>query len=142
MAKIESANVYVNKGYSSNFSLLEAGLFLRIDVAVKVVRNETALQIINRIYSMYPNHSKSEKRRMVENELVGKMVMSNYVKCAYYTIESVLFDIPLDKYFFFANNTEVNIVDYYQKTYGITISLKQPLLKAIYGRNRKHKKEA
>jgi hypothetical protein len=79
---------------------------------------------------------------MVENELVGKMVMSNYAKCAYYTIESVLFDIPLDKYFFFANNTEVNIVDYYQKTYGITISLKQPLLKAIYGRNKKQKKEA
>jgi len=39
MVTIDSAKVYIYKGYSSNFSLLEAGLFLRLDAAVKVVRN-------------------------------------------------------------------------------------------------------
>lgn len=31
------------KGYSSNFTLLEGGLFLRMDPAFKMVRNETVL---------------------------------------------------------------------------------------------------
>lgn len=105
MVNIESAKVYIYKGYSSNFSLLEAGLFLRIDAAVKVIRNETALEVINGIYSKYPNLNKQEKRRIVEMELIGKMVMANYGKCAHYIIESVVYDVPVDKYFFTCNNT-------------------------------------
>ena len=36
--KVESARLFVYKGYSSRFSLLEDGLFLKIDPATKVVR--------------------------------------------------------------------------------------------------------
>lgn len=40
---LESAQVTVFKGYSSNFSLLETGLYLQVDSAVKIVRGDTVL---------------------------------------------------------------------------------------------------
>ena len=40
---LEGAKVTVFKGYSSNFTLLENGLYLRMDPAVKIVRGETVL---------------------------------------------------------------------------------------------------
>jgi len=73
-------------------------------------------------------------------ELIGKMVMANYGKGTYYVIEEVVYDTPIEKYFFVHNNTEINLIDYYQKTYGISISLKQPLLRAASNRISKLKK--
>lgn len=64
--KLDSAKVIVYKGYSSNFSLLEGGLFLRIDPAVKIVRNETVLEVINKIYVANKGMEKMEKRNLVE----------------------------------------------------------------------------
>ena len=86
MTDIESVKVKIYRGYTTNFSLLEAGLFLSIDTATKVIRNETVFDVINRIYSDNPTMIKSEKRRLVENEIVGKMVMANYGKNAHYVI--------------------------------------------------------
>jgi hypothetical protein len=63
--QLESAKVLVYKGYSSNFTLLEGGLFLRMDPAVKIVRSETALDVINRIYTLNSSLSKQEKRLAV-----------------------------------------------------------------------------
>ncbi len=40
---LECARVTVFKGYSSNFTLLENGLYLRMDSAVKIVRGDTVL---------------------------------------------------------------------------------------------------
>ena len=98
--KLDSAKLIIYKGYSSNFSLLEDGLFLKIDPAVKIVRNESVLEVINRIYGENGNLSKMEKRILVEKELVNKQVMANYGKNYYYVVDSVLFDCSLESYTF------------------------------------------
>lgn len=37
--KLPGANVTVFKGYSSNFALIENGLYLRVDPLMKIIRN-------------------------------------------------------------------------------------------------------
>ena len=39
-------------GYKANFMLLEGGIFLRVDTARKIVRNQTVLDYINEVYNM------------------------------------------------------------------------------------------
>ena len=111
---LESAKVTVFKGYSSNFSLLDEGLFLRMDPSVKVVRQETVLDVIDIIYNRNKGLSKLEKRNMVEKELIGKQIMSNYGKNMYYCIDSVLFDTPLDRHFFYRGQEKINLTQYYK----------------------------
>jgi hypothetical protein len=136
--QLDSAKVIVYKGYSSGFSLLEAGLFLRMDPAVKIVRNETALDIINRVYALNSSLSKQEKRLVVSQELVGKMVMTNYGRNAYHIIEEVLFETSLEGHTFQDGSETLNLLQYYKKHYGIDIvATRQPLLKAANNRKAK-----
>ncbi len=74
---------------------------------------------------------KTEKRLLVEEELIGKMVMANYGKNRCYVIESVVFDVALESYQFTHDGRTVNMLEYYSHTYDITIqSKRQPLIKA------------
>lgn len=137
---MESARVLIYKGYSSSFTLLEKGLFLRIDPAVKIVRSETVLDVINRIYSLSNGLSKQEKRLAVERELIGKMVMANYGKNQYHVIDSIVFDVLIDGYTFFNGREDINLLQYYQDAYGIEIeSKRQPLVKAEIDKKDKEK---
>ena len=40
-------------GYKANFMELEKGIYLRIDTAKKIVRNQSVLQAINEIYKLH-----------------------------------------------------------------------------------------
>ena len=40
-------------GYKANFMLLEGGIYLRVDGAKKIVRNQTVLDFINEIYNLH-----------------------------------------------------------------------------------------
>ena len=40
-------------GYKANFMLLEGGIYLRVDGAKKIVRNQTVLDYINEIYNLH-----------------------------------------------------------------------------------------
>ena len=83
------------KGYSSNFTLLESGLYMRIDPAVKIVRGDTVLEYIHSLYKLNSSLSKEEKRKAVEAALIGKMVMANYGKNKYYVIDGIEFETTL-----------------------------------------------
>ena len=72
-----------------------------MDPSIKVVRQETVLDLIDTIYSRKKDLSKLERRNIVEKELIGKQVMANYGKNMYYYIDSVLFDTPLNHYCFY-----------------------------------------
>lgn len=41
-------------GYKANFMQLEKGIYLRVDTAKKIVRNQTVLQFINQLYRNNP----------------------------------------------------------------------------------------
>lgn len=56
---LPGANVTIFKGFSSNFTLLENGLFLRVDPMMKIIRNETVLDVINNVYKRYSSAGKA-----------------------------------------------------------------------------------
>lgn len=84
--KLEGADVTVYRGYSTSFSLLESGLFLKVDPTVKIIQSESALDVINKIYKRNAALSKTEKRLLIEEELIGKSVMANYGRNLCYRI--------------------------------------------------------
>lgn len=63
---LNGANVTVYKGFSTNFALLENGLYLKVDPIMKIIRSETVLDVINGLYKTNANASKTEKRLIVE----------------------------------------------------------------------------
>lgn len=65
--ELPGAKISVFQGYSSNFCLLEGGLFLKVDPTMKIIQSESALDLINRIYKINSSLSKAEKRMLVEH---------------------------------------------------------------------------
>ena len=59
---LDGAEVSIFRGYSSSFLQLEGGLFCRIDPAVKVVRSESVLDVVNAVYKRNSAFSREEKR--------------------------------------------------------------------------------
>ena len=45
-------------GYKANFMRLEGGIYLRVDGAKKIVRNQTVLDYINEVYNLNKNKEK------------------------------------------------------------------------------------
>ena len=46
-------NLVMFSGYKVNFMELERGIYLRVDTAKKIVRNQTVLQFINETYKLH-----------------------------------------------------------------------------------------
>ena len=112
-------------GYKANFVLLEKGYFLRIDPAKKIVRNDTCMNIIDKIYSGNKDKGKEEKRQLVRSALVDKVVMSSYGKTRYYRITDILFSelssVKLEN--------DMSLLNYYLTKYNLDIvNKRQPLL--------------
>lgn len=73
--------------------------------------------------------------------MVGKMVMANYGKNKYYTIESILFDSSLDVFTFHDGKKIINLLQYYKTTYNIQVkNTKQPLVKVLGNKKDKNEK--
>ena len=54
----EIDNLRMYKGYTSTFMELEKGMFLKVDTARKIVRKDTVLETINRLYQAHANKDK------------------------------------------------------------------------------------
>jgi hypothetical protein len=84
------------------------------------------------MYKINSSLSKTEKRMLVEQELVGKTVMANYGRNRCYRIEGISFDTNLETLQFTIKDRTVNILEYYTRTYDIMVlAKKQPLLQAV-----------
>lgn len=53
-------------GFKANFVKLEAGYFLRVDSAKKVVRNETVLDFIDNFYKQHEGKDREDKRQLLK----------------------------------------------------------------------------
>lgn len=53
-------------GFKSNFVQLEKGIFLRVDAAKKIVRNQTVLDFIDQLYGIHRDKDKDEKRLLLK----------------------------------------------------------------------------
>ncbi len=120
-------NLMMFSGYRSNFVLLEKGYYLRVDSAKKIVRNQTVLQVIDEVYKFHQDKDKDEKRTILQGELQGKIVMTNYGKTSYHRIEEVVFQ---DLESIQLEDASMSLREYYLTKYNISIrNPKQPLLR-------------
>ena len=126
-------NLMMFSGYRSNFVLLENGFYLRVDSAKKIVRNQSVLDIIDEIRHRNKELDKEEKRNLLRTELIGKVIMTNYGKTAYYRIEDIIFeDIDSIK----LEDASISLKEYYERKYNMEIkNHRQPLLK-VQGRRK------
>ena len=79
-------------GFKANFMSLERGVYLRVDTAKKIVRNQTVLDYINEIYAQNKHKERDEKRLILKTELLGKIIMTNYGKARYLKVIDVIFE--------------------------------------------------
>lgn len=119
-------NMKMFSGFKANFMLLERGIYLRVDSAKKIVRNETVLECINNVYAKNKTKERDEKRNAVKEELIGLTVMTNYGKIRYVKIIDVLFE-TVDEVKL--NGTETTLRKFYEDKYHKKIeNPKQPLI--------------
>jgi len=74
-------------GFKANFVLLEKGIFLRVDSAKKIVRNQTVLEYIDEIYKKNESKDREDKRNLVQSLLKNQIIQVNYGNGRYYKIE-------------------------------------------------------
>lgn len=87
----EIDNLIMYSGFKANFVSLEGGIFLRVDSAKKIVRNQTVLQFINEMYEKNREKDRDDKRNIVRNALVNQIVQVNYGNSKYYKIEDIVY---------------------------------------------------
>lgn len=63
-----------------------------MDISHKVVRKDSILSMIRKIYVNNEGKSKDEKRRMVSDLSRGKIVLAHYGNQRYYKVTDVIFD--------------------------------------------------
>ncbi|XP_059910115.1 piwi-like protein 2 [Gadus macrocephalus] len=111
-------------GYTTSIKRTDGGLFLSVDVAHKVLRNDSVLNAMNIIYQQSTEYFQDECAK----ELVGSIVITRYNNRTYRIDDIEWKKAPKDA-FTLADGSNTTFVDYYSKNYGITIKeLDQPLL--------------
>ena len=113
-------------GVKANFMKLEKGIFLRVDSARKIVRNETVLDFINSVYAANRDKDRDVKRSILKDQLVGQTIMTNYGKTRYLRVVDVIFETVDEAKL---ENSETTLREFYDQKYNRKINhAKQPLL--------------
>jgi hypothetical protein len=106
---------------------LQGGIFLRVDTARKIVRDDYVLDAINSIYRLHKEKDKEDRRNEVRKVLNNAIIMTSYGKCSFYRILDVVFDKSVNDVR--VSNEIPTLKDYYSKKYNINIKNDtQPLL--------------
>ncbi|GAB0095298.1 Protein argonaute-3 [Sergentomyia squamirostris] len=110
-------------GYVTSVDTFEGGLMLNMDVSHRRLSSMTVRELMSDIHNKYPN----DFHKQVKAALIGKVVLTRY-NYETYTVHEVDFTLsPKDK--FLRNGQEIDYVEYYRRSYNITVKdLNQPLL--------------
>ena len=144
--EIEQTKLLIYHGFHTSFNNYDGGFFLRIDISHKIVRTDTVLQLIDRIYNDERNQerAKDEKRRLVKEALVGKVVLAMYGNYRYWRIDDVLFDKDCNTFLLDEaaeqpdKKYNMTLVEYYKEKYNMEIRKpRQPLLMHIQTKTNK-----
>ena len=111
-------------GYVTSVQQFEGGVMLCCDVSHKVLRTQTAYQLIKDVLAQKP----ADTQGSVLKALLGAVVLTRYNnKC--YKVDDIDWEMSPGSKFVDHNGEEKSFVDYYKKHYGITIKdEKQPML--------------
>uniref|UniRef100_A0A8B9BPT5 Piwi-like protein 2 n=1 Tax=Anser brachyrhynchus TaxID=132585 RepID=A0A8B9BPT5_9AVES len=111
-------------GYSVSIRRRDGGLFLQVDTVHKVIRSDSVLASMHAIYQQNATGFQDECTK----QLVGSVVITRYNNRTY-RVDDIDWDKTPRDSFTLASGEEITFVDYYSKTYGITVrELDQPLL--------------
>jgi aubergine-like protein len=118
----EGVEVEVWSGFNPTISLFENQILLNLSVVNRVIRHETALELLNSV-----GKENSNAREAIETTFKGLTVVTRYNGDKTFTIEGIdLEKNPNDK--FETKDGLVSYVDYYQRKYNRKINTNQPLL--------------
>jgi len=111
-------------GYVTAVQQYEGGVMLCCDVSHKVLRTQTAYQLLKDVVNQKP----SDVQGAVLKALLGSIVLTRYNnKC--YKVDDIDWDMSPASKFVDHNGEEKSFVDYYKKHYGIEIKdVKQPMI--------------
>ena len=130
MDKTPIDNLVMYNGFKSNFVELERGIYLRVDAAKKIVRNQTVLEFIDHIVNINKDKEKDERRMIIKEKLINQTVMSNYGRTVYHRITDLKFE-DMSTINITTPEETMNLLEFYKKKYNITINKpKQPLVVA------------
>ncbi|XP_014748405.1 PREDICTED: piwi-like protein 2 [Sturnus vulgaris] len=121
---LQKYSLHIWPGYAVSIRKKDRGLFLMVDAIHKIIRSESILSVMQTI------HSQSQRTFQEEciKQLVGCVVMTRYNNRTY-RVDDIDWDKTPKDTFTLASGQEITFVEYYSKTYGITIrELDQPLL--------------
>ncbi|CAG9317621.1 unnamed protein product [Blepharisma stoltei] len=122
--QIPGLGLEVWQGYTASFAHHYDRMLLNIDFASKIIRNMTALGLIQEIKA----NSGPNWKQAIEDQLYGLIVMAGYGNYRCYRIEGIDFESSPTSTFL-RNKVEVSYQNYYFEQYEVTIrDLRQPLL--------------
>ncbi|XP_071435063.1 piwi-like protein 2 [Pithys albifrons albifrons] len=111
-------------GYAVSIQKKDGGLFLMVDSIHKIIRSKSVLLLMKTIHSQ----SQVTFQDQCIKELVGSVVITHYNNHTY-RVDDIAWDTTPKDTFTRASGEKITFVEYYRRTYGITISdLNQPLL--------------
>lgn len=124
---IEGQPLVLWPGYYTSVDISKIGLQITIDSCFKLLRTDTVLDYMDEI--IFKNGPRG--RRLITEELVGKIVMARYGMNATYKIEDILFHESPMSTFSDSENHTITYLEYYSKRYQQTIERDgQPLILA------------
>uniref|UniRef100_A0A4X1SML5 Piwi like RNA-mediated silencing 3 n=2 Tax=Sus scrofa TaxID=9823 RepID=A0A4X1SML5_PIG len=112
-------------GYVTSVLPYETGLTLCADVIHKVLRMETAYDLISRIHEKAEGKDVKEK---IFKKLVGSSVLTKYNNKTY-RVDDIAWKMSPRSKFIKSDGSEISFVDYYRERYGTVVTtFNQPLL--------------
>ncbi|XP_074839581.1 piwi-like protein 4 [Carettochelys insculpta] len=112
-------------GFAVSITRYENRVMLSADVSHKVLRSETVLQFMTRLYTRI---ERSCFLQTCEKELVGLIVLTRYNNKTY-RIDDIDWCVKPADTFLKSDGTEITYTDYYKQQYDITLTdLNQPML--------------
>jgi len=111
-------------GYVTAVQEFEGGIMLCCDVSHKVLRTQTAYELLKDIV----NQKVPDMRAAVQKALLGAVILTRYNnKC--YRVDDIDWEMTPSSTFTDHNGVEKSFIDYYKKHYNISIKdSKQPML--------------
>uniref|UniRef100_A0A8C5RCH7 Piwi-like protein 2 n=1 Tax=Laticauda laticaudata TaxID=8630 RepID=A0A8C5RCH7_LATLA len=111
-------------GYATSIRRTDGGLFLLVDAVHKVIRNDSVLNVMHRIYQQSRENFQDECTK----QLIGNVILTRYNN-KNYRIDDIDWNKTPQNSFTMSDGKEITFLEYYSKNYGITIrELDQPLL--------------
>ncbi|XP_076435020.1 piwi-like protein 1 [Babylonia areolata] len=116
----------VMSGFQTSILRYESDILLDIDVAHKILRQQTVLDHMSRIQQECRGDERLTQKR-IEKEIIGAIVMTRYNNKTY-TVDDIDWDKRVTD-LFERNNNMISFVNYYLSHYNLEIhDLKQPML--------------